>query len=135
MSKRNKLRKQVEQLTATEIVASAVPLTLGGHTFRVFQAIDAAFGARLADYPPMSSVPDGATIRPYVQVASGLFFNGGALQDYGLKIKASLDRSQVTVALRALLSSWDPKHEHKEAVVAWALSEWCDGTPTRKAGA
>lgn len=129
MSKRNKLRKQVEAKAAVE--KASVPLRLGDHQFRVFQGIDAAFGARMADYPPMSVVPDDGSMRGYQDVVSALFFKGGKLEEYGLRIKTSLDRSQVMTAIRALLCSWDPKHEHKTAVVAWALSEWCDGTPAR----
>ena len=128
MSKRNKLRKQVEQKQAVEAKSSATPLTLGKHKFRIFQDVDAAFGARLADYPPMSAVPDG--LSGYESVVSRIFFQGGKLADFGLSIKPSIDRAQAMTAIRALLSSWDPKHEHKTAVVAWCLSEWCDGTPS-----
>lgn len=128
MSKRNKLRKQVEE---QKPAAAVEPLKVGSHTFRVFQGIDAAFGAKIADYPPMSSVPAG--LRSYENVVSSLFFRGGKLDDFGLSIKPTIDRNQAMTALRALLSSFDPKHEHKTAVVAWCLSEWCDGQP--KAGA
>jgi hypothetical protein len=134
MSKRNRLRKEVQQdKVAAENSAPMGPLSLGDHTFRVFEGVDAAFGARLSDYPPMSSVPDGT--RNHEHVASTLFFNGGVLEDYGLNIKPGLDRRQVMIAIRALLCSWDPKHEHKTAVVGWALSEWCDGTPKSRGAA
>ena len=37
-----------------------------------------------------------------------------------------IDQTQAMTALRALMSSFDPKHEIKDATCAWALSEWCD---------
>lgn len=130
MSKRNRLKKEVEATTATKAAPSG--MTLGSHKFPAFDGLSAAFGARLADYPRMEAVPKQFQEHsgPYQNVVSSLFFRGGKLSDYGLDFKPSIDRSAAMTALRALLGSFDPKHEHKTAVVAWALSEWCDGTPT-----
>lgn len=129
MSKRNRLKKQV----ASQVEGKpAVGLMLGQHQFRAFEGIDAAFGARLSDYPQMSDVPEAFQSHngPYQNVVSALFFRGGGLSDFGLSFKKGLDHAQAATAIRSLLCSWDPKHEHKTAVVSWALSEWCDGTPT-----
>jgi hypothetical protein len=106
-------------------------LTLGSHQFPVFDGASAAFGARGKDYPDQSVIPEkfrrGHT--PYNRVVSTLFFKGGKLDDFGLSFKKGIDRNQAMTAIRALLCSFDPKHEIKEATVAWALSEWCDGEP------
>jgi hypothetical protein len=128
MGKRQKLKSQVAsaKVAAAEAVP-AVGLKIGTYQLRPFDGADAAFGARLQDYPPMSAVPDG--LGAYERVMSSLFFLGGQLADHGLTIKAGLDRAQVMTAIRSLMCSFDPKHEHKTAVVAWALSEWCDGIP------
>lgn len=66
---------------------------------------------------------------PYCRVVSSLFFNGGSLQDFGLAFKPGVDERRAMRAIKACLGSWAPKHEHKEAGVAYLLSLWCDGTP------
>lgn len=62
----------------------------------------------------------------HCDVASKLFFTGGSLADYGLKVRDGLDRGDVMRALRACLGSWEPKHEHKIAGVGYLLSQWCE---------
>lgn len=126
MGKRQRNKKVV---AAREEEKPVVGLKLGGWQFRPFQGLDAAFGAQREDYPPMDALPSGHVLRPYEAVVSRIFFNGGTLADYGLAIKKDIDRDQAMIAIRSLLCSWAPKHEHKTAVVAWALSQWCDGTP------
>jgi len=131
MSKRNRLKKEAEVTAASKPLSPSSGLTLGSHKFPAFDGLSAAFGARLADYPRMEAVPKQFQEHSgqYQNVVSSLFFRGGKLSDYGLDFKPSIDRAAAMTALRALLGSFDPKHEHKTAVVAWALSEWCDGTP------
>ncbi|MBD8556332.1 hypothetical protein IFT84_17630 [Rhizobium sp. CFBP 8762] len=106
-------------------------LSLGSHQFPSFDGLAAAFGADIRDYPARDIIPDdfyrGRT--PYNAVVSALFFRGGSLESFGLKFKAEIDQGQAMTAIRALLCSFAPKHEIKEATVAWALSVWCDGTP------
>ncbi|MGO4316672.1 hypothetical protein [Agrobacterium sp. MCAB5] len=126
MGKQKKLREAAAKSTTPNPVT---PLKVGSHTFPVFTGASAAFGARLNDYPPMSAVPE--VRKEFRNAFSTLFFRGGSLADFGLSIKPGLDRNQVMTALRSLMSSFDPKHEHKEAVVAWCLSEWCVETPTK----
>ncbi len=126
MGKQKKLRAAVPLQVSPEILPE--PLKVGCHTFPVFTGADVAFGAPLRAYPPIESVPDG--LAPYEEVFSKLFFRGGKLDDFGLSIKPGLDRGQVMGGLRALMGSFEPKHEHKQAVVAWCLREWCDGSPS-----
>lgn len=136
MGKRQRLKREVQQATAQKDEAvPAVGLKVGNHEFPVFTGVDAAFGARGQHYPTREEIPAqfyaGGT--PYNRIVSTLFFQGGSLDQFGLSFKAGIDRAQAMTAIRALLCSWDPKHEIKEATVAWALSEWCDLAP--KAGA
>ena len=87
-----------------------------------------AFGARLDEYPEWDDLPDEfrKERHPCCDVASMLFFNGGELSDYGLKLKPEIDNKKALNAIRAWLGSWEPKHEHKIASVGYALSQWCD---------
>lgn len=129
MGKQKRLREAAAKATTPKPVTA---LKVGSHTFPVFDGATAAFGARLQDYPPMSAVPE--VRKEFRNAFSTLFFKGGKLADFGLSIKPGLDRDQVMTALRSLMSSFDPKHEHKEAVVAWCLSEWCLSTPHTPTG-
>lgn len=72
---------------------------------------------------------------PFHKCAEGLFAKGGSLKDYGLVIKSDLDAGKVATAVRALMSSWAPKHEIKIGTVAVALANWCEIVPTNGMGA
>lgn len=132
MGKQKKLKAAA---SAAMPQASVTPLMLGNHKMRVFEGLDAAFGARRADYPPMASIPDFPDRKTYEDIFQTLFFSGGKLDDFGLSIKPDLDRGQVMTAIRALMSSFDPQHEHKAATVAWALHSWTDGKPVHRRAA
>lgn len=136
MGKRQRLKRQVQQTDQTQQSNKpAVGLKVGEHQFPVFDGVAAAFGAQGLDYPSRENIPaqfyNGNT--PYNRAFSTLFFQGGSLDQFGLSFKAGIDHTQAMTAIRALMCSWAPKHEIKEATVAWALSEWCDLAP--KAGA
>lgn len=105
------------------------PLKLGDHTFRDFDGLDASLGAKRSDYPSVADVPNHQLHPSFERVASKLFFSGGKLDDFGLSFKPGIDRIKAMTAIRSLMGSFEPQHEHKIAVVAWALREWCNGTP------
>ena len=77
--------------------------------------------------PPMSEIPEefrehrGA----WCVIAMRLFFSGGRFPH----VKPGIDADQAERHLMAVLGSFDPKHEHKEAAAGWLLSMWCE-TPT-----
>ena len=60
----------------------------------------------------------------YNKLFSELFFSGGQLN-----FKKDLPedfRNAATKYLKAFMGSFEPKHEHKEAAVAFLLNEWFD---------
>lgn len=65
---------------------------------------------------------------PFHACAESLFSKGGKLADYGLTFKADVDHVKAFKAIRALMSSFAPKHEEKIGTVAVALANWCDVT-------
>lgn len=106
--------------------AATAPFKLGNHVFRQFTGPDAVFGADHRDYPAYKDIPD-EFIRmrgQFHDAASGLFYKGGKLDDFGLELKPDTDRAAFFTTLRALLSSWAPSHEVKMGTVSWLLSEY-----------
>lgn len=58
---------------------------------------------------------------PYNQLFSDLFYTGGKI-----KFKKGIDtekQKEVWLYCRAFMSSWEPKHEHKEGICAMLMSE------------
>jgi hypothetical protein len=125
MSKRNRLRKEAE---AMKPVALPEGLKLGSHQFRPFTNLDCAFGADLKDYPPYEAIPDQFKLdyAPAAVVVSTLFFKGGKLDDFGLRLKAGVNRAAFFATLQSLLGSFAPKHEHKTAACAWLVDEFTE---------
>ena len=62
---------------------------------------------------------------PYNKLFNTLFFKGGRLPNYKADVSME-DRKNGLRYLRALMMSFKPRHEHKEAVCAYILSELVD---------
>lgn len=82
--------------------------------------------------PAWNDIPEEFKRRPgtpFNKIVSKLFFQGGRLSDFGLTPKEGVDEHKAMRAIRVCLGSWEPKHEHKEAGVAFMFSEWFDLAP------
>lgn len=89
--------------------------------------LDMAFGtAALQLMPPMSAIPeefkrhDGTK---WNRFQAAWFFKGLRSTDV-VTPRADVPASLAWRHLKAIQSSWEPKHEHKEAAVAWLASRW-----------
>ena len=84
-----------------------------------------AYGTTKA-LPPYDSLPKDYRDerKPSSAAIQRIFFNGGNLADYGFTLKEGLDSAKVHRAIRAHLTSWAPKHEHKIAGVAYLIDQW-----------
>lgn len=102
-----------------------------------FDDLTVAFGAEESAYPTREQLGDfyGFPHTPYHDAASALFYKGGKLADHGLKWKADIDGAKAMRAVRAFLSSFEPKHETKIGTVALAFAKWCDLDQSAKASA
>jgi hypothetical protein len=74
----------------------------------------------------------------YVKAVSSWFFsgaknspNGIIIDDMKFTAKPGVDAGKALAAIRAVLGSFEPKHEHKEAACAFMLSEWFDKSPAQ----
>lgn len=129
MSKKSRAaRRRMPQPEAQAASQPSSLLMLGEFTVPEFDRLSMAFGARLNQYPEMSIIPEEFRRHSgrFQEIVSSIFFRGGTIESFGLRLKPSLNRPAAMAAIRAWLCSFDPKHEHKTATIAWALSEWCE---------
>jgi hypothetical protein len=93
-----------------------------------FDDATVAFGAPRSAYLTREQMGDDfyGDRNKFTSAAQSLFFKGGKLADHGLKFRAGIDRDKAVRAIRALLCSFDPKHEIKIGTVGYALSQWCE---------
>jgi hypothetical protein len=92
--------------------------------------LDLVFG-EVKHLPPMSDIPGRFRERrdPYAHFVSSWFFGGRTENDMTrLVARPGVDRGKALVAIKAILSSFQPKHEHKEAGAAYLLHEWFELT-------
>jgi hypothetical protein len=104
-------------------------------------AVDVSFGnikhmPRQADIPEQFKRNSGT---PFNDAVSKWFFNGAqSFGSDGLQIgndtftpKEGVDGKKALRAIKAVLGSFEPKHEHKESACAFMLSEWFDRKPAQ----
>ncbi len=84
-------------------------------------------------------LPDYAAIPPefkdgdtkWNQLFSAWFYGG--LKDLKLKARDGVDEKKALRHIRAVMVSFQPKHEHKEAGVAFLLSQWFEDATWERA--
>lgn len=87
--------------------------------------IDLAFPAHaLKLMPPMAKIPEafhrGNTV--WNKLANDWFFKG--LEEPSFHMAPGVDGNQAHRHLSVILGSYEPKHEHKEAAIAYLASLW-----------
>lgn len=92
--------------------------------------IDRAFPTSVKDMlPPWSDIPDEFKDHncgtKWNKIMSQWFFNG-LPKGTQFKWKDGINGNDALVHLRYCLGSWEPKHEHKEAGVAYLMSQWLE---------
>lgn len=88
-------------------------------------SLDMAFGGDMKKLlPSMSEIPEefqrGRT--EWNKLFSTWFFRG--LKSFDSKPKNGIDKDVAMRHVFAIMRSWDPQHEHKEAGCAYLLSLW-----------
>lgn len=91
-------------------------------TPQVTTGLDMAFGGDMQKLlPPIKDIP-AKLPEKWLKFQHDWFFKG--VNPVGLKPCEGVDRSAAIRHLRAIQMSWEPKHEHKEAAVAYLASRW-----------
>jgi len=91
-------------------------------------ALDVAFGGgRMSELMPAydhipSQFKDWNRPGKWNKVMGDWFYSG--LKNAQWKPKPGVDTKKALMHIKAVLGSFEPKHEHKEAGVAFLLSEW-----------
>ena len=87
--------------------------------------LDMAFGGNIDKLLPSYNTLPKDFIRgysPWCQVVSQWFYKG--LDAKSLMPKDDIDKTAAFRHLKAVMGSWEPKHEHKIAGVAYLMSLW-----------
>lgn len=88
--------------------------------------LDVAFGD-IRHLPPYATIPNEFMHNgnPYCKFVSDWFFAGRTKENMSrLTARPGVERGAAITAIQAILASWAPKHEHKEAGAAYLLSQW-----------
>lgn len=102
---------------------------------------DVAFGG-IKHMPKYSDVPENfkRSYDPHCKAISSWFFSGAKGATNGLVIdgvtftaKPGVDATKALRAIKAVLGSFEPKHEHKIAACGYMLSEWFDKADAKDA--
>lgn len=90
--------------------------------------LDMVYGGNIEELlPPMQDIPNDFGIlkdNKWSKFISDWFFCG--VEVLSLAPKEGVDTTKAIRHIRAILSSFEPKHEHKEAGCAYLMSLWFD---------
>jgi hypothetical protein len=104
-----------------------VTIDIKKYQFPEMSDVDIAFSSLTTDKKLLAEAEARGFLHgntPYNKLFNDLFFNGGKVE-----FKNDLDpefRSRCIRYLRGFMGSFEPKHEHKEAICALLLSELVD---------
>jgi hypothetical protein len=93
-------------------------------------AVDMAFGggpgAMAKLLPKYETLPEEFRRErdPFSPLVSKWFFSG--LDKKLLKVKPGIDENDAWRHMKTIMGSFEPKHEHKTAGVAYLMSQWFD---------
>jgi hypothetical protein len=79
--------------------------------------------------PGMDQIPedfhrDRGDARPWVEFQRRWFYDGIAAGKVAITAKPGIDKTLALRHLTAIQKSFEPRHEHKEAAVAYLASQW-----------
>jgi hypothetical protein len=107
---------------------------LPAYPLRDYTDVECVYGANIKHYLTMEELgkfteEQTEALDPWCEVVGKLFFKGGKLENYGVRPRSDVHVVKLYRAIQALLKSWGPKHEEKEATVAVLLANYCEAIP------
>lgn len=117
----------------TPTPAPAAPIDWTNPKPRTVTDLDMAFGCRAMELlPPMAQIPAEFNMSRgrnwAVRFTKELFFRGGSVAH--LTPKPGIDHVEACRHIKAILGSFEPKHEHKIGGVAYLFAQWFDEPKT-----
>lgn len=91
----------------------------------VVQELDMAFGGQMRTLmPAYKDIPEDFRRErdPFSRLVHKWFFEG--ISKDALKPKEGIDANMAWRHMKAIMSSFEPSHEHKTSGVAWLMSKW-----------
>lgn len=91
-----------------------------------YDDVDLVFPTEDLGWLPMEEIPEEFKRHngtEWNEIVSAWFFNGLSKKVEFIP-KEGVDAEKAFRQLRATIGSWGPKHEHKEAAMAYMMSEW-----------
>lgn len=80
--------------------------------------------------PKMGDIPeefkDQNRDNKWTNLFSEWFYRGFGEGEVEFNLKEGVDGTKMMRAVKAVMGSWDPTHEHKTAGVAYLMSEWIE---------
>ena len=115
-------RKAHDAAKLTAVTPVSTPL--GMYPIVAVSEVDIAFPASVSHLmPAYADIPrDFENAALWRRLFADLFFSGAS--DLKLQPRESVDASAAFRHIRCILGSYEPKHEHKSAAVAWLFSQW-----------
>jgi hypothetical protein len=97
--------------------------------------VDIAFGGNMAKLlPKYEDIPkeykNMNDTTKWNKLVLDWFYCG--LKSLKLKPKVGVDTNKAMAHIKAIMASWEPKHEHKIAGCAYLLSQWFDDVQYEK---
>lgn len=129
-SRADRARRGIPQPPRREQTTNATPVTVASLVeppVPDVTGLDLAFG-NIKHMPRYETVPDEFKVwrgNPYVDLVSKWFFDGLKRDDIARLVpRPGVEKGRALAAIRAIICSFEPQHEHKEAGAAYLLSCW-----------
>ncbi len=102
---------------------------------QIVSDLDVIFGTKaLSVMPPYPDIPEAFknNSNAWVGIANKWFFEGFDARP--LIAKPGIDKTDAIRHLKSIMCSFEPKHEHKIAAVAYLMSEWLEEVTCTECG-
>lgn len=125
MNNRERRQERKNEKNQKWLAAQGNRTVPGKHYVPVLTQLDLVFG-NIAHLPAQADIPKEFwdDSHPAAHAASQLFFKGGKLSDFGFTPREGIPPGSASIAIGAILASFEPQHQHKIAGAAMLIDQW-----------